>query len=137
MQKLQQYDKPFLLFQHDVKEQTEEKHYCSHVDHYHLLTVNGNPSTGSDATYCYIKNMAKNFDTGYDCQPVRFFNNLIQYLRQKPRLLIDYHSSCHQAVTRGEFTQVASTPGLVQKSMKQGKVPQDRYSEIYRVVKQS
>lgn len=80
VQKLQQYDKPFLLFQHDVKEQTEEKHYCSHVDHYHLLTANGNPSTGSDATYCYIKRMAKNFDTGYDCQPVRFFNNLMQYL---------------------------------------------------------
>lgn len=96
------------MFEHFNAELTEEKHYASKQDHYHILSANGNPKAGCDSTYSFIKRMAERFDTGYDCDMVRSFDALVQYLRQKPRKLTDYHVDLHNLVMEGYFSQVAS-----------------------------
>lgn len=135
---LVQRKKPFLVFEHLNPELCEEKHYASKTDHYHLLTANGNPKAASDSTYSFIKRIAERFDTGYDCDPVRSFDALVQYLRQKPRKLINYHVSLHQLVVEGKFSQVASRVGPPPKAPKgtnYGK--KTRYEQIYDYVKKA
>lgn len=105
---LVQRKKPFLIFAHLNCQLLEEKHFASKTNHYHILTANGNPKAGSDSTYSFLKRLSDRFDTGYDCDPVRSFYGLIQYLRQKPRKLVHYHVSIHSLVMEGHFSQIAS-----------------------------
>lgn len=131
--------KPFLIFKHLNCQLSEEKHYTSKQDHYHVLTANRNPKACSDSTYAFIKRLSKRFDTGYDCDLVRSFDALIQYLRQKPRKLINYHITLHSLVTEGCFSQVASRvnpPPKVAKGTNRHTV-KTRYEEIYEFVKKA
>lgn len=133
--RLYQYGDPWLVFEHRMTDsRNEEKHFASNRDHYHVLVSNGNPKTGSDAFYSFVKRLSDKQGDHFCCEQVRSYDNLIQYLRQKPRKLVDYHYAYSQLVAAGAFQQIAA--GSVQ-NKKRSQSTQERFADLVCYVRTS
>lgn len=133
--RLYQYGDPWLVFQHVMTgTHNDEKHFASNRDHYHVLVSNGNPKTGSDAFYSFVKRSSERHGEHFCCEQVRSYENLIRYLRQKPRKLVDYHYAYSQLVSAGAFQQVAAG-SVVEK--KRSQTTQERFADLVCYVRNS
>ena len=133
--RLHQDGDPWLVFEHLMTgNRNDEKHFASNRDHYHVLVSNGNPKTGSDAFYSFVKRSADRHGDHFCCEQVRSYDNLIRYLRQKPRKLIDYHYAYSHLVSSGALDQLAAG-SVIQK--KRSQTTQERFADLVTYVRNS